>query len=306
MSAFFCNLSLSFDFSFIDVCEAGDVTLVAARLTVTGGFGKILIVGLDAAGKLKTGSIVVTKPTKDFDMETVEYKNISFEVLDIGGKDKIRPLFQNTQGLIFVVDSNDRECIGEARDKLMQMLDEDELKEAVLLIFANKQDLPNAMNVVEIGDKLGLNSLRKRDWYIQATSHVWPEADNGLYDGMDWLSNKIKNAILLDGTKRLCEKLSAFLCNLSLSFDFSFLDACKAGDLETLESLLTSTTIDFNQTDRFGNSGFFLACAFGHVEAVKLLVQKSKSLNFSRRFLVILIFRFPRARFSWVSYSFLF
>ena len=76
-------------------------------------------------------------------METVEYKNISFTVWDVGGQDKIRPLwrhyFQNTQGLIFVVDSNDRERISEARDELMRMLAEDELREAVLLIFANKQ-----------------------------------------------------------------------------------------------------------------------------------------------------------------------
>ena len=47
-----------------------------------------------------------------FNVETVEYKNISFTVWDVGGQDKIRPLwrhyFQNTQGLIFVVDSNDR------------------------------------------------------------------------------------------------------------------------------------------------------------------------------------------------------
>ena len=50
-----------------------------------------------------------------------------------------RHYFQNTQGLIFVVDSNDRERIGEARDELMRMLAEDELREAVLLIFANKQ-----------------------------------------------------------------------------------------------------------------------------------------------------------------------
>lgn len=76
-------------------------------------------------------------------METVEYKNISFTVWDVGGQDKIRPLwrhyFQNTQGLIFVVDSNDRERIGEAREELMRMLAEDELRDAVLLIFANKQ-----------------------------------------------------------------------------------------------------------------------------------------------------------------------
>ena len=108
---------------------------------------------------------------------------------------QIRPLwrhyFQNTQGLIFVVDSNDRDRIGEARDELHRMLSEvtillpdqdfmegrcclwslttecqiqDELRDAVLLVFANKQDLPNAMNAAEITDKLGLHSLRQRHW----------------------------------------------------------------------------------------------------------------------------------------------
>ena len=80
-----------------------------------------------------------------FNVETVEYKNISFTVWDVGGQDKIRPLwrhyFQNTQGLIFVIDSNDRERVGEARDELQRMLAEDELRDAVLLIFANKQVL---------------------------------------------------------------------------------------------------------------------------------------------------------------------
>ncbi len=65
----------------------------------------------------------------------------------MGGQDKIRPLwrhyFQNTQGIIFVVDSNDRDRIApEARDELQRMLNEDELKNAMLLVFANKQDLP--------------------------------------------------------------------------------------------------------------------------------------------------------------------
>ena len=87
--------------------------------------------------------IVVLFNLKGFNVETVEYKNISFTVWDVGGQDKIRPLwrhyFQNTQGLIFVVDSNDRERVGEARDELHRMLQEDELRDAVLLIFANKQ-----------------------------------------------------------------------------------------------------------------------------------------------------------------------
>ena len=75
--------------------------------------------------------------------------------------------FQNTQGIIFVVDSNDRDRVPEAREELQRMLNEDELRNAMLLVFANKQDLPNAMNAAEITDKLGLHSLRNRLWYIQ-------------------------------------------------------------------------------------------------------------------------------------------
>merc|ERR1712094_72959 len=91
---------------------------------------------------------------------------------DVGGQDKIRPLwrhyYQNTQGLIFVVDSNDRDRVDNARDELHRMLNEDELRDSILLVFANKQDLPNAMSAAEMTDKLGLNSLRHRQWYIQA------------------------------------------------------------------------------------------------------------------------------------------
>jgi len=105
---------------------------------------------------------------------------------------KIRPLwrhyFQNTQGLIFVVDSNDRDRVGEARDELHRMLNEDELRDAALLVFANKQDLPNAMNAAEITDRLGLHSLRQRHWYIQSACATSGE---GLYEGLDWLSNNI-------------------------------------------------------------------------------------------------------------------
>ena len=109
---------------------------------------------------------------------------------------QIRPLwrhyFQNTQGLIFVVDSNDRDRIGEARDELHRMLNEDELRDAVLLVFANKQDLPNAMNAAEITDKLGLHSLRQRHWYIQSCCATSGE---GLYEGLDWLSQNIANRV---------------------------------------------------------------------------------------------------------------
>ncbi|CAD7677316.1 unnamed protein product [Nyctereutes procyonoides] len=169
-----------------------------------GLFGKkemcILMVGLDAAGKttilykLKLGEIVTTIPTIGFHVETVEYKNTSFTVWDVGGQGKIRPLwrhyFQNTRGLIFVVDSNDRERVNEAREELMRMLAEDELRDAVLLVFAHKQDLPNTINAAEITDKLGLCSLRHRNWCIQATCAT---SRDGLYEGLAWLSNQLRN-----------------------------------------------------------------------------------------------------------------
>lgn len=157
-----------------------------------------LAVGLDAAGKttilykLKLGEIVTTIPTIGFNVETVQYKNISFTVWDVGGQDKIRPLwrhyFQNTQGLIFVVDSNDRERVGEAQKELQNMLGEDELRDAVILIFANKQDLPNAMTAAELTDKLKLNDMRNRRWFIQAACATQGE---GLYEGLDWLSSEL-------------------------------------------------------------------------------------------------------------------
>ncbi|XP_046839881.1 ADP-ribosylation factor 4-like [Xenia sp. Carnegie-2017] len=161
---------------------------------------RILMVGLDAAGKttilykLKLGEIVTTIPTIGFNVETVEYKNISFTVWDVGGQDKIRPLwrhyFSNTQGLIYVVDSNDRERINESAEELQRMLEEDELKDAVLLVFANKQDLPNAMSASDLTEKLNLHQV-KRHWYIQTCVAT---DGTGLYEGLDWLSQKLSSS----------------------------------------------------------------------------------------------------------------
>merc|ERR1712224_1044221 len=124
----------------------------------------------DAAGKttvlykLKLGEVVTTIPTIGFNVETLEYKNIRFTVWDVGGQDKIRKLwrhyYQGTQGLIFVIDSSDRDRIEDAREELTKMLADEEMKDAVLLIFANKQDLPNAMNTHEVSEKLSMQNVR--------------------------------------------------------------------------------------------------------------------------------------------------
>jgi ADP-ribosylation factor protein 6 len=85
-----------------------------------------------------------------FNVETVTYKNVKFNVWDVGGQDKIRPLWRHyytgTQGLVFVVDSQDRERIEEARQELHRILGDREMKECLLLVFANKQDLPGGMS----------------------------------------------------------------------------------------------------------------------------------------------------------------
>ena len=88
-------------------------------------------------------------------------------------------------------DSNDRDRVNEARDELHRMLNEDELKDIPLLVFANKNDLPNAMGAAEITDKLGLNSLRQRQWYIQSTCAT---TGDGLYEGLDWFAAAMKSA----------------------------------------------------------------------------------------------------------------
>ena len=84
-----------------------------------------------------------------------------------------------------MVDSNDKERVEDAREELHRMLNEPELSEAVLLVFANKQDLPKAMRPSEVAEKLGLVALRSRVWHIQGACAT---SGDGLYEGLDWLS----------------------------------------------------------------------------------------------------------------------
>lgn len=87
-----------------------------------------------------------------------------------------------------MVDSNDRQRITEAKDELMAILGDEQLRDAVLLVFANKQDLPNAMTTTEMAGKLELHLLRNRKWFIQSTC---AQTSTGLYEGLDWLSREL-------------------------------------------------------------------------------------------------------------------
>ncbi|KAM5449678.1 hypothetical protein MaudCBS49596_004799 [Microsporum audouinii] len=160
----------------------------------------------DNAGKttllyrLKIGEVVTTIPTIGFNVESVTYKNLNFNVWDLGGQTSIRPYWRcyyaNTAAVIFVIDSTDIERLGTASDELAAMLNEEELREAALLVFANKQDQPGAKGAGEISEALKLGELRDRNWSIVACSAI---DGKGINEGMDWLVIDIKaNNTLVD------------------------------------------------------------------------------------------------------------
>ena len=159
---------------------------------------RILLLGLDAAGKtsvlykLKLDELVTTIPTIGFNVEEFNYKNLSMTMWDVGGQDKIRRLwshyYENSDAIVYFVDSNDRDRLSEARDELHKMLDEDQLRNASLLVLCNKQDLPSAMSPSAVSEGLGLRALR-RDWYLQACSAV---SGDGIFEGLEWLSQTLK------------------------------------------------------------------------------------------------------------------
>jgi len=113
--------------------------------------------------KVKLNENVMTIPTIGFNVETVKLKGISFTVWDVGGQHKLRPLwhhyYQNSQGLIYVVDSSDRQRFEEAREELFGIVTAPDMEGVPVVILANKQDLPG--NIKPLTDRLGpfLHSL---------------------------------------------------------------------------------------------------------------------------------------------------
>lgn len=159
---------------------------------------KILILGLDGAGKtvlvnkLNLGEVSHTVPTIGFNIKTVQYKRAKFAIWDVGGQTQIRMLwrhyFQGANGIIFVVDSADTERIELVKKELYSLLVNDELKGAPLLVFANKQDL-KGMTPEEVKTKLGLQTLKNRNWFLQGCCAL---TGDGLSEGMDWLCHALK------------------------------------------------------------------------------------------------------------------
>ena len=100
-----------------------------------------------------------------------------------------RCYYPNTDAIIFVVDSADKERLAVARQELQAMLEEEELKDAILLVLANKQDQRGALGAKDVSEALGLPDVRNRQWSIQETCAT---KGKGLSEGFDWLVTCIK------------------------------------------------------------------------------------------------------------------
>uniref|UniRef100_H2YQB2 RING-type E3 ubiquitin transferase n=1 Tax=Ciona savignyi TaxID=51511 RepID=H2YQB2_CIOSA len=189
---------------------------------------RVVTLGLDGAGKttllfkLKQDEFMQPIPTIGFNVETVDYRNLRFTVWDVGGKHKLRPLWKhyylNTQAVLFVVDSCDTERFEEAHTELAKLMSEKDLREAALLVLANKQvggcnckpvtliqellwlllkqDLPGAASCDEITSRLNLHKLCcGRSWRAIPCD---ASTGSGLEEGLQWLSRQLVAAGVLE------------------------------------------------------------------------------------------------------------
>jgi len=161
---------------------------------------KVLMIGLDASGKttllykLKLGELVTTIPTIGFNVENVvcPVTQMSITVWDVGGQEKIRPLwrhyYENQNAVIYVVDSYDPDRLGEAKKELWNALGN--VPGLPLLVLCNKQDLPNAMSLDQIKTGLDLFSLTSR-WDAMACCAT---SGDGLSEALTWISANVHSS----------------------------------------------------------------------------------------------------------------
>ncbi|CAL1599985.1 unnamed protein product [Knipowitschia caucasica] len=164
----------------------------------------IVVIGLDSAGKtsllyrLKLKEFVKTIPTKGFNTEKIKVamgasRAINFQVWDVGGQDKLRPLWKSytrrTDGIVYVVDSTELERMEEARVELHKITRTSENQGVPVLVLANKQDQESALSVSEVEKMLAIHELTMYTLHhIQGCSAV---DGQGLQPGLEKLYEMI-------------------------------------------------------------------------------------------------------------------
>ncbi|XP_049925555.1 putative ADP-ribosylation factor-like protein 5C [Epinephelus moara] len=159
---------------------------------------KVIIVGLDNAGKTTilyqflTKEAVHTSPTIGSNVEQITIRKTHFLIWDIGGQESLRAswysYYGNTEIVIVVVDSTDRERLTLTKDELHRMLAHEDLQNASILILANKQDVKGSMTAAEISQCLTLNSISSHSWHVQACCALTGE---GLPASLDWMKSRV-------------------------------------------------------------------------------------------------------------------
>ncbi|CAM0948611.1 unnamed protein product [Alopecurus aequalis] len=164
---------------------------------------RILMVGLDNSGKttivlkINGEDTSVISPTLGFNIKTIQYQKYSLNIWDVGGQKTIRSYWRNyfeqTDGLVWVVDSSDVRRMDDCRAELHNLLKEERLAGSSLLVFANKQDIHGALKPDEIAKVLNLEVMNKdRHWKIIGCSAY---TGDGLLQGFDWLVQDIASRI---------------------------------------------------------------------------------------------------------------
>jgi len=172
---------------------------ILRKLKKTEKEARILVLGLDNAGKttilkqLSEEDCSHIMPTQGFNIKSLVHEGFKLNVWDIGGQKAIRPYwsnyFENSDCLIYVIDSSDKRRLKESGQELNELLQEDKLVDIPLLILANKQDLLQATPADDISESLSLHNIRDRTWSIQACS---AKTGEGLQDGMEWVVSQLR------------------------------------------------------------------------------------------------------------------
>lgn len=164
---------------------------------------RILILGLDAAGKstvlykFKFKEPFSTIPTVGFNVEMIQTeKRLQLTIWDVGGQEKLRSLwchyFENTDGLVYVVDSTNKETLDESKREFQRILQNELIKNVPIVVLANKQDLPGALDAEEITRKFNMKKhCSDRDWYVQPCCAL---SGQGLAEGFRKVSEFVKKS----------------------------------------------------------------------------------------------------------------
>ncbi|XP_073296343.1 ADP-ribosylation factor-like protein 2 isoform X2 [Primulina huaijiensis] len=151
---------------------------------------RILMVGLDNSGKttivlkINGEDTSVISPTLGFNIKTINYQKYTLNIWDVGGQKTIRSYWRNyfeqTDGLIWVVDSSDIRRLNDCKYELDNLLKEERLSGASLLIFANKQDIQGSLSPDEIA----------KQWIKPDIGELWDVAhipgNDSLKDLIGW------------------------------------------------------------------------------------------------------------------------